>query len=52
MAETSTSNLPVLVFAPFGKDAALIERVLHQSSIATLVLPSVQGLPFMPSRRK
>lgn len=44
MAETSTSNLPVLVFAPFGKDAALIERVLHQSAVATLVLPNVQGL--------
>jgi signal transduction histidine kinase len=44
MAETSTSNLPVLVFAPFGKDAALIERVLHQSAVATLVLTSVQGL--------
>ncbi len=44
MAETSTSNLLVLVFAPFGKDAALIERVLHQSAVATLVLPSVQGL--------
>jgi signal transduction histidine kinase len=44
MAEASTSNLPVLVFAPFGKDAALIERVLHQSAVATLVLPSVQGL--------
>jgi len=44
MAETSTSSVPVLVFAPFGKDAALIERVLHQSSVAILVLPSVQGL--------
>lgn len=44
MAETSTSNLPVLVFAPFGKDAALIERVLHQSAFATSVLLSVQGL--------
>jgi signal transduction histidine kinase len=44
MAEASTSNLPVLVFAPFGKDAALIERVLHQSAFATSVLLSVQGL--------
>ena len=26
-------NLPVLVFAPFGKDASLIERVLAQSSV-------------------
>jgi signal transduction histidine kinase len=44
MAETSTSNLPVLVFAPFGKDAAPIERVLHQSAVVTSALLSVQGL--------
>src|SRR5579872_2189793 len=29
----SCSNLPVLVFAPFGKDGPLIERVLRQSSL-------------------
>jgi signal transduction histidine kinase len=39
MAEVNTSNLPVLVFAPFGKDAALIERVFRQSDVSTQVLP-------------
>ena len=33
MAEAFSPNLPVLVFAPFGKDAALVERVLRRSSI-------------------
>src|SRR5215472_13893291 len=33
MSEACTTNLPVLVFAPFGKDATLIERVLRQSAI-------------------
>ncbi len=33
MIEGFTSDLPVLVFAPFGKDAVLIERVLQQSAI-------------------
>src|SRR5579871_2591062 len=33
MSEGCTTNLPVLVFAPFGKDAALIERVLRQSAV-------------------
>ena len=32
MTDVYGANLPVLVFAPFGKDAALIERVLRQSS--------------------
>ena len=39
MAEVNTSNLPVLVFAPFGKDAALIERVFRQSDVSTRLLP-------------
>ena len=34
MTEVSATDLPVLVFAPFGKDGALIERVLRQSSVA------------------
>ena len=34
MTEVSATDLPVLVFAPFGKDGALIERVLRQSSMA------------------
>ena len=33
MADVFSPNLPVLVFAPFGKDASLVERVLRQSSI-------------------
>jgi len=33
MTDACAANLPVLVFAPFGKDAALIERVLRQSSV-------------------
>jgi len=33
MTEVYSANLPVLVFAPFGKDAALVERVLRHSSI-------------------
>jgi signal transduction histidine kinase len=33
MADTCNANLPVLVFAPFGKDAALVERVLRQSLV-------------------
>jgi signal transduction histidine kinase len=36
------SELPVLVFAPFGKDAALVERVLLQSEIKVCTLPTVQ----------
>jgi signal transduction histidine kinase len=39
MAEVNTSTLPVLVFAPFGKDAALIERVFRQSDVSTRLLP-------------
>jgi signal transduction histidine kinase len=34
MTEACISDMPVLVFAPFGKDAALIERVLRESEIA------------------
>jgi len=44
MAEVSTGDLAVLVLAPFGKDAALIERVLLQSAIPTRVVTSVQDL--------
>jgi signal transduction histidine kinase len=41
MAE-NRSELPVLVFAPFGKDAALVERVLSQSEIQVSTLPTLQ----------
>lgn len=33
MTEACTNDLPVLVFAPFGKDAVLIERVLRQLTV-------------------
>jgi len=44
MAEVCTHDLPVLIFAPFGKDAALIARVLRQSAIAVRALDSLQEL--------
>lgn len=40
----SENDLRVLVFAPFGKDAALIERVLAQSAVAISSLSSGQEL--------
>src|SRR5579872_5462617 len=44
MAEIGTDALPVLVFAPFGKDASLIDRVLRQSSVTVQVCPQMQDL--------
>ena len=44
MVELCANDLPVLVFAPFGKDAVLVEKVLRQSGIATQVLPSIKDL--------
>lgn len=44
MAELSISDLSVLVFAPFGKDATLIERVLLQSNIKIRTLPTLEEL--------
>jgi len=44
MAETSTTGIPVLVFAPFGKDAALIERVLSQSDVTIRSVGTLQEL--------
>src|SRR5215831_8673820 len=44
MTEVTTTSLPVLVFAPFGKDAALIDRVLRQSSVSTQLLSRFQDL--------
>ncbi len=38
------SDLEVIVFAPFGKDAALIERVLAQSAISIRTLPTLREL--------
>src|SRR5690242_7790488 len=44
MAEISTFEIPVLVFAPFGKDAALIEKVLQQSGFRVQTLPTIEQL--------
>lgn len=44
MAEACTSDLPVLIFAPFGKDAVLIERVLGQSAVTVLLLSEFKEL--------
>lgn len=44
MAESCASGIPVLVFAPFGKDAALIEKVLQQSSFRVCTLGSIEQL--------
>jgi len=44
MTDFPTPDLPVLVFAPFGKDATLIERVLLQSGFEVRVLPTLDDL--------
>lgn len=44
MAEVGIGDLPVLVFSPFGKDAALIERVLRQSAVTAQVLSTLEDL--------
>lgn len=44
MTDSACTDLQVLVFAPFGKDATLIERVLAQSSIPTRLLATLQEL--------
>jgi len=38
------ADFPVLVFAPFGKDAALIERVLRQSDVTIRTLSTLEEL--------
>ncbi len=44
MVDASVSDLRILVFAPFGKDASLIERVLAQSGVSICTLPTLQQL--------
>ncbi len=44
MSEVSIVDLPVLVFAPFGKDGQLIERVLRQSGVTVRSLVSLPEL--------
>ncbi len=42
MADLQTFEIPVLVFAPFGKDAVLIEKVLLQSAFRVQTLPTIE----------
>ena len=44
MADASVNDLRVLIFAPFGKDAVLIDRVLAQSAIDICTLPTLPQL--------
>src|SRR5512140_2607137 len=44
MASIGRNDLRVLVYAPFGKDAVLIERVLAQSSVAICTLSTAREL--------
>jgi signal transduction histidine kinase len=44
MADAAVNDLRVLVFAPFGKDAVLIGRVLAQSAIDVCTLPALPQL--------
>lgn len=44
MTNSATSELPVLVFAPFGKDATLIEKVLQQSAVPIRSMATLQDL--------
>ncbi len=43
-ANTSAPSPSVLVFAPFGKDAALIDRVLRQSALNITLIPTLETL--------
>jgi signal transduction histidine kinase len=44
MAEITTTNPPVLVYAPFGKDAALIESLFRNANIAARLLGRFEDL--------
>ena len=44
MADLHTFEIPVLIFAPFGKDAVLIEKVLLQSGFRVRTLPTIEQL--------
>jgi signal transduction histidine kinase len=44
MPEIRAGEMPVLVFAPFGKDAALIDRVLRESEVTVSALSTVDNL--------
>ena len=40
MPKTSNSDYRVLIFAPFGKDATLVEKLLQQSGISAQIVPN------------
>jgi signal transduction histidine kinase len=42
MTSAFLANFPVVVFAPFGKDGSLIERVLRQSAIKVTTLATLE----------
>ncbi len=44
MAEITTTNPPVLVYAPFGKDAALIESLFRNANITARLLGRFEDL--------
>jgi signal transduction histidine kinase len=44
MTEVYINDLPVLVFAPFGKDAVLIEKVLRQAAVTIRTLSNLKDL--------
>ncbi len=44
MGENRTTELPVLIFAPFGKDAQLIEKVLRPSEVSIRTCATLSDL--------
>jgi len=44
MTDSCTADMPVLIFAPFGKDAVLICRVLRQSAITVCACATIGEL--------
>src|SRR5579863_6427735 len=44
MTESCMADMPVLIFAPFGKDAALISRVLRRSALSVSACGTLEEL--------
>lgn len=44
MKQENSSEMDVLVLAPFGKDAVLIENVLRQSNLRVRIAPSFKEI--------
>jgi signal transduction histidine kinase len=44
MSNSTITDLDVVILAPFGKDSALVEKVLRQSGIRVRVLPNAAAL--------